>query len=93
MPSLNDQFKLLGLKIDEERQAKNLEPSQPQERVKEEYYLSQAHKNKKKVSITIDWELYERINTKAKKENRSFSSLLTYCASIGLKSLNETRLF
>ena len=94
MPSLNDQFTLLGLKINEEKASRQETVAKAKDKVsQEDYYLSQSHKNKKKVSITIDWDLYEKLNDKARKENRSFSSLLSHCASLGLKNLNETRIF
>ena len=93
MPSLNDQFALLGLKIDEEKSKNQETIPHIKEKVSEDYYLNQNKKGKRKVSITIDRNLYDRLILRAKKENRSFSSLLTHCASLGLKNLNETRLF
>ena len=45
---------------------------------------------KKKISITIDQDLYNKLSEKAKKEKRSFSSLMCYCSELGLDNLDDT---
>jgi hypothetical protein len=44
----------------------------------------------KHFSITLDFELYEKIKTLAQKERRSISQTIAYLCEIALKKIEET---